>query len=152
MSIVLFDENGHLTKNALEEFKKGNLQDIELIQISEHVSQCEKCSDEMADSFTDTELAEAPLGFEEEVNNRISDRKKANVQFVLYSIRVSIAACIALVFVFSNTLNVIANTKVKTVDIVSPNLSIVNSINKSLDDFSQKIISMEVFNSENKEK
>nr|WP_254909227.1 hypothetical protein [Clostridium tyrobutyricum] len=141
-----------MTKNALEEFKKGNLQDIELIQISEHVSQCEKCSDEMADSFTDTELAEAPLGFEEEVNNRISDRKKANVQFVLYSIRVSIAACIALVFVFSNTLNVIANTKVKTVDIVSPNLSIVNSINKSLDDFSQKIISMEVFNSENKEK
>nr|WP_254903585.1 hypothetical protein [Clostridium tyrobutyricum] len=141
-----------MTKNALEEFKKGNLQDTELIQISEHVSQCEKCSDEMADSFTDTELAEAPLGFEEEVNNRISDRKKANVQFVLYSIRVSIAACIALVFVFSNTLNVIANTKVKTVDIVSPNLSIVNSINKSLDDFSQKIISMEVFNSENKEK
>lgn len=53
--------------------------------------------------------------------------------------------------VFSNTLNFIVNTK-KVVGIAPPNLSIVNSINTNISNFSQKIINMEGFNNENEKR
>lgn len=150
MSNILFDENGHLTKKALKAFKESSLSDDDLIVISEHICNCEKCADALANCFNDNELADVPLGFEEEVLSKIKNKKQKNNEFILYSIRVSMAACMALMIVFSSTFNFIASTK--AINIEPPNLSAVNSINKSLNHFSQKIVSMEVFNNENKEK
>jgi len=62
------------------------------------------------------------------------------------------AASIALMFVFSNALNFIANTKNKTLDVTPMSLSTINTINRSLNDFSQKLINMEVFNNEKRKK
>jgi hypothetical protein len=148
MSSTLFKENGHLTKISINGLKEGSLSDTELILISEHICQCEGCANTLSESFDDNELVEAPSGFEQEVLNKIKKKNQSNTQFVFYSLRVAMAASIALIFVFSNTLNSVANTKNKTLDVTPISLSTVNTINRSLNDFSQKLINMEVFNNE----
>jgi len=148
MSSTLFKENGHLTKTSLNGLKEGSLNDDELILISEHICHCEGCANALADSFDDNELVEAPSGFQQEVLSKIKKKKESKTQFVFYSLRVAMAASIALIFVFSNTLNSVANTKNKTLDVTPISLSTINTINRSLNDFSQKLINMEVFNNE----
>lgn len=152
MNKILFDKNGHLTESALKVLKENSLKNDEFFSILEHISHCEKCSANFADSFNNNELTRIPLGFEEEVKSKITRKQKNNTQFFFYSLRVSIAACMALMIVFSGTLNFIANTRIKTMEIAPPNLSIINSINNGLGNFSNKIINMEVFNNENKKR
>ncbi|MBC8061023.1 MAG: hypothetical protein H7Y18_10175 [Clostridiaceae bacterium] len=148
MSNTLFDEKGHLTEVTLRALKCGLLEGNELAIVSEHICSCESCSSAFANSFKDDELAKAPLGFEEEIQCKL--KKKKDIEFMFYSLRVTIAASIALVFVFSNTLNLAANTKVGSIK--APNLSIVNSINTDINNFSEKIINLEVFNNEKEKK
>ena len=148
VSTTLFKEYGHLTKTSLKAFKEGSLNDNELILLSEHICKCEGCADALANSFNDNELAEAPLGFEQEILFKIKKKKENNTQFVFYSLRVAMAASIALMFVFSNSLNFLANTKDKTLDVNPMSLSTMNTVNQSLNNFSQKIIKLEVFNNE----
>lgn len=145
---ILFKKNGHLTKISLNGLKEGSLNDAELILISEHIAQCEGCADALANSFSENELLDAPLGFEQEILSKIQTKKESKTQFIFYSLRVAIAASIALMFVFSNTLNFMANTKNKTLDVTPMSLSTINIINRNLNDFSQKIINTEVFNNE----
>ncbi|MCB2306860.1 hypothetical protein LGL08_12515 [Clostridium estertheticum] len=145
MSETLFNENGHVTKILIQRFKEGSLSDNELVLMSEHICLCETCAAVLADSFNNNELADAPLGFEQEVICKIKKKKESNTQFIFYSLRVITAASIALIFVFSNSLNFIAN---KPLDVNPINLSSINTISTSLNSFSQKIINMEVFNNE----
>ena len=152
VSSTLFMENGHLTKISLKALKKGSLSDTELVLILEHLSACEACADELADNFSDNELAMVPLGFQQEILSKIDKKKENNTQFLFYSLRVAMAASIALVFVFSNALSFIANTKVDPLNITPMSIGATNTINKSLNDFSQKIINLEVFNNENEKK
>ena len=148
MRSTLFKENGHLTKISLKGLKEGSLSDDELVLLSEHICQCEGCADALADSFNNNELVDAPLGFEQEILSKIKKKKESNTQFVFYSLRVAMAASIALMFVFSSPLNFVANTKIETLNVNPMSLSTMNTINESLNDFSQKIINMEVFNNE----
>lgn len=149
---TIFKENGHITKISLNMLKEGSLSEVELILISEHISSCEDCADDLANSFSDSELACAPSSFEEEILRKIKVKKEKTNQFIFYSLRVAMAASIALVFVFSNQLNFIANTKSKTLNVNPISLSSVNTINASLNEFSQKIINMEVFSNEKRKK
>jgi len=148
VSSTLFKENGHLSKISLVGFKEGSLSDNELILLSEHICQCEVCADALADSFNNEELSDAPLGFEQEILGKIKKRKESYNHFVFYSFRVVMAASIALMFVFSNGLNFVANTKVEALKVNPISLSNINTISLNLNNFSQKIINMEVFNNE----
>lgn len=145
VSGTLFNENGHITKILIQRFKEGSLSDNELVLMSEHICLCETCAAVLADSFNNNELADAPLGFEQEVICKIKKKKESNTQFIFYSLRVITAASIALIFVFSNSLNFVVN---KPLDVNPISLSSINTINASLNSFSQKIINMEVFNNE----
>lgn len=145
---TLFKEDGHLTKLSLNMLKEGSLSEVELILISEHISSCADCADALADSFMGNELAYAPSGFEQEILGKIKREKEKKTQFIFYSLRVAMAVSIALVFVFSSQLNFIANTKTKSLNVNPISLSSINTINDSLNDFSQKIINMEVFDNE----
>lgn len=149
---TLFEEDGHVTKKSLKDLKEGYLSDDELVLISEHMCICASCADSLANSFCEDELAIAPLGFREEILSKIDKKKEKNTQFLFYSLRVVMAASIALIFVFSNALNFIQDTKIKPLNIAPMSLNSTNTINKSLNDFSQKIIRLEVFNNENEKK
>jgi len=147
---TLFDKEGHLTEETLKVLKFDILQDEELIFVLEHISDCQKCAGTFADSFKDDELAEAPLGFQEKVQIKIKSKKQSNIQFSFYCVKVAVAASIALMVVFSNGLNSLANSKM---DYVKPlDLSVVNSINANLNNFSEKIINLEVFNNDKEKK
>lgn len=148
VSSTLFEEKVHLTKISLKALKEGSLSDNELVLLSEHICNCEGCADMLANSFNDSELANAPLGFEQEIMCKIKNKKENNTQFMFYSLRVAMAASIALMFVFSNGLNFLANTKTKTLNVNPMSLSTINTVNQSLNNFSQKIINLEVFNNE----
>ena len=148
MSCTLFKENGHLTNTSLKGIKDGALSDTQLVLLSEHISKCKECADDLANSFNNVDLAKAPSGFEQEILSKITKIKENNKQFVFYSLRVAMAASIALMFAFSNPLNFVANTKVKSFDVNPMSLSTIDTINSNLNDFSQKIINMEVFNNE----
>jgi hypothetical protein len=149
---TLLKENGHLSETSLMGLKEGSLSDDELVLISEHISACTSCADALADSFNDNELVDAPLGFEQEVLFKIKKNKEKNTQFIFYSLRVAMAASISLIFVFSNALSFMANTKSAPLNVNPMSLSTVNTINKSLNNFSQQIIHMEVFNNEKEKK
>ncbi|WP_368488188.1 hypothetical protein [Clostridium sp. BJN0013] len=148
----LFDNDGHISNLCIKKFKERDLDNKELIVVFQHIECCEKCVQYLTESFDDSELMEVPFGFEEEVKNKIVKYKKKNRQFLFYSLRVSIAACISLIFVFSSTLSFMANTKIKTLEIVSPKFTVINSINIELGNFTNKIINMEVFNNENEKR
>ena len=150
MNSTLFEENGHLTKISLKAFKEGLLSDRELMLISQHICTCDICSDNLSNSFSADELIDIPLGFEEEILSKIKSSKRRKTEFMFYCLRVTIAASIALVFVFSNVLNFMANTKTTTLAMKPVSLSSVYTINKSLNDLSQNIITLEVFNNEKK--
>lgn len=150
MKSTLFEENGHLTKRSLKAFKEGSLDDSDLILISEHICTCDSCTDDLSNSFSASELTCTPLGFEEEILSKIKSSKRKKTSFMFYSLRVTIAASIALVFVFSNALNFVANTKTATFAMKPMSLSSLYTINKSLNDLSQNIITLEVFNNEKK--
>lgn len=148
VSFILFEENGHLTNASLKGLKEGIYQDNELILLSEHIGKCEKCADALANVFNNNELAYAPFGFEEEILSKISKKKESSKQFLFYSLRVAMVASIAIIFVFSNPLNFVSNTQIKTLNLNPISLSTINTINLNINDFSQKIINMEVFNNE----
>ncbi|MFL0249347.1 hypothetical protein ACJDT4_02855 [Clostridium neuense] len=144
MKSTLFDEKGHLSKTAIEELKMGNLSDDDMILASEHISSCEKCADCFANSFDDNELVDAPLGFEEEIQSKIEKSKRVRRDFMFYSFKVVIAACVAIIITFSNVVSFTSNKQIKRYMNTS-SLNVVSSINSKLIDFSQKVINMEVF-------
>lgn len=153
----LFDEKGHLSKVTLQALKAGTLGETELISAAEHIGDCEVCSNTFADIFDTDELSEVPSGFVEEVKNKLLTKKRNDKQLIFYSFRVAVAACITLAVIFSGALNFITNMDVKDSEfkpseIKSSEFKIVNSINNSLQDFSQKILNMEVLENEKKKK
>ena len=147
---TLFNKEGHLSDTTLKELKFDVLKDEELICVLEHISDCQKCAGRFADSFKDDELADAPLGFEEKVQIKLKGKKRSNIQFSFYCVKVAVAASIALMMVFSNGLNSLASTKTNYVKPLD--LSIVNSVNANINTFSQKIIKLEVFNNDKEKK
>lgn len=152
MKKLLFDKTGHLDKISLLKLKEGSLNDDDLSLALEHICNCEKCSEIFANSYNNNELAEAPLGFHNELQNKIKKNGENNTKLLFYSFRVAVAAGIALVFVFSNTLSFVANKKINTDHINSPILSVVSTINTRLSNFSTKIVNLEGFNNEKEKK
>jgi len=148
----LFERNEHLTQAALQKLKSGELSEVELIRVTDHIADCKSCASAFVECFSVSEFIDVPYGFAEEVESKLYSRRKSNRQFTFYSIRVAIAACAALVIVFSSTLNFVTNLEVKAVNIRQPDLHFINSINSSLQDLSQTLLNMEVFKNEKEKK
>ncbi len=148
MNSTLFNKEGHLADTTLKALKFDILKDEELISVLQHISGCQKCAGSFADSFKDEELADAPLGFQEKLQIKIKCKKQSNIQFSFYCVKVAVAASIALMMVFSNGLNFLANTKTNYDKPKPLDLSIVDSVNENLNTFSKKIINLEVFNND----
>ena len=148
----LFDENGHISYSSLKKLKNNSLTDDELIKVSEHIADCEKCSEYLAESFNEDELVDAPYGFQEEVKQEIDKKLITRAQFFFYSMRVAVAACLSLVILFSSTFKFMQDTTAVIENISAPNFRVVNSINSDLSNFTNKIVNMEVYHNENEKR
>lgn len=142
----LINKKEHLSEETLNRLKLGILKDEEVILALNHIGECEKCASVFADSFEETELVDAPLGFQEKVQIKIKGEKQSNLKFGFYCLKVVAAVSIALTMLFSNGLSFFASEGKDYIK--SPDLSVLSSINKNLSSFSEKIIKLEVFKSD----
>lgn len=139
------DSGGHVTQSALRDFAAGSLSHDELMEVAEHIADCEQCARSLAE-MVETKQPAVPAGFEEEVLSRISREKEKKKELLHFSFRVAIAACGTLFFVFSSTMNTLASHPNAFAQIKAPGFSAVGNINTHLRNFSQQILDMEVFN------
>ncbi len=138
------DLSGHMTKSALDEFANGTLEHDELTAAAEHIGQCEQCALALAKAI-EAKPAAPPDGFDEEVLKRISNSKGKRAELTHFSIRVALAASIALFFIFSSAWGALSRLQGPLSNIKAPDFSAVESINRQLQNFSQQILNMEVF-------
>lgn len=145
-----FDANGHVTKTALSKFAAGELEQSDFAGIAEHVAGCRQCAGLLADVAEEREPV--PAGFEEEVMNRISRKKKKQAKLLYFSFRVVLAASLALFIAFSSVIRVLTAPGEPLEKIRAPGFSTVESINTRLHDFSQQLLNLEVFKNAEKTK
>ncbi len=144
------DSNGHITQAALHDFAAGSLDSGDLAAAAEHVAACGRCASALAE-IVETEQP-VPAGFEEELRNRISREEERKTELFHFSFRVALAASIALFFVFSSAISMLAGPRDPLVQIRAPGFSAIESISTHLRDFSQQILDMEVFKNAEKTK
>jgi len=92
-------------KNNLRRFISGDMQDNELIAFAEHLLICERCNAALAESFEDdSEAISPPAGFSESVLRKAKANSRS--AFLKYCVKVSAAACFALVILFSGAFQI----------------------------------------------
>jgi len=136
----------HLTPDRIAALKKGELSTEETIQTLEHIGECIKCANEFAESYDASELLPLPTNFKKGVFSTIDrenlclavkektrNRKR---EFYFYSFKVSIAACVTLMLLFSGTFN----NNMYFSRTIQENLPEVNAITENLKGFSNKLI------------
>lgn len=163
----MFREDGHLTQEVLKALRCGTLTAAEKIEALAHIGECGECAERFAGSFEQSELLTLPPQFAEGVERKLSEvritvtpfsmgKKKAEVpvkrepvkrdsrkEYRRYSCRVAIAACLALLLLFSGSftmgMNALSNSRV-----LNPDLSRVNQLTQTLSDFSREFLHWEV--------
>ncbi|HAO69121.1 MAG TPA: hypothetical protein DCR31_03495 [Ruminococcaceae bacterium] len=96
----LFDQNGHLTDEALQALIwEDDLDDLQRLEIAEHLSFCDACTDRYTNILCDDVLQSPPVPMYGEVMQQI--RKKERKMFLRRLTTISAAACLALVFWWS---------------------------------------------------
>ena len=137
----------HLTPDIMADLKSGRLSGAEALAALEHIGECEQCADAFAGIYHETELLELPPGFRSAVFSAVEKEKRTapvvkskkddkRRELFSYSFRVSIAACITLVLLFSGTINYGINLSRS----IHPDLSRVNVITEDLRGFSDKLV------------
>lgn len=101
--IGLYNDDGHLKPEILEQLKAGELCGDALIEALDHIANCEKCASIYADSFSENELLIPPSGLEEEVSSKLSIKSSEKNDFIPYVIKVVIAASIAIMITLSSS-------------------------------------------------
>lgn len=145
----LVNYSGHLSDHDLAALKEGKLHENNILALSEHMSHCSLCAGRYADSFAEDGLLEVPAGFRENIISRLKSEKEDRKQMIFYSIRVAVAACATLVFIFSGALNYIACLDEKIREFGTKGQYVANVVNTSFQNFSNKILNMEGFENEN---
>ncbi len=131
------DKYVHINSEDIKKFKIGVMLDDDLTLFAEHISDCEECALLLADSYDSSELIAPPQGFSEVVKEEISINRI--YEFYKYSLRVSVAACVALFILFTGVFRI-----GYTVDIKAPNMTFLDTVNKNIVSFSDNLIKMEV--------
>lgn len=106
--------NRHIDGETLTRLKNGGLPMKEKLEVMAHVAACSRCATSFAETYDDQELLPLPPGFIEEMALKCSPstllplrpgakKKDKKKEFFAYSLRVSVAACMALVLLFSGS-------------------------------------------------
>jgi hypothetical protein len=142
----------HLTPKRIAALKEGLLPREEAVSTLEHIGECEACAELFAESYGRTELLRLSPDFKtsvflaiEKERISISVKEKTNRnprrELCTYGFKVSIAACAALLLLFSGTFNYSMDFSRST---IRSNLSEVSIITESIKDFSGKLIEFKV--------
>ena len=104
----LFDPKGHLTDDALRYLINGELEELNRLEVSEHLSFCDECILRYTQVLTDDCLIAPPEPMVESIMHRI--RKRARVIFFNKYVTMGAAASFAIVFWVNGIFTVNMNT------------------------------------------
>ncbi len=94
-----FDPNGHLTDDALDALINGEPDELSRLEISEHLSFCDCCTERYTELLCGSVLLDPPAPLAKPVLHRIA--KRARTLFFHRYVAAGIAACLALTFWFT---------------------------------------------------
>lgn len=141
----------HPAEQTLHSFAAGRLAAEEALAVAEHLAACPACARAFAE-IAEEHPAPVPAGFEEEVGRRAAREKTGRGELLRYSFRVTAAACAAVFLIFAGGIEAAAGLRIPFGKIEAPGFSTVDGISAHLRDFSQKILTMEVFRNVETEK
>ena len=114
----------HLTQEQFDALKARTLSPEETVTALTHMAECTQCADAFADSYREEELLSLPNNFKTKILETVSmeaeksnrnvfavktmrtqKKKSGKQELYAYSFRVCVAASIALMLLFSGTLN-----------------------------------------------
>lgn len=141
----------HLSPDRLKAMKDGLLSEAEMVSALGHLGQCDRCADAFAECYGSRELLVLPPGFRQAVfsavyrADKMEGKNKAITaagkrELYRYGFRVSVAACITLLLLFSGTMNYGINFSRS----IRTDLPEVNVITESLRGFSDRLIQFEI--------
>ncbi len=93
--LLFNDETGCLTSFALQSLMDGSLEELERLEVSEHLSYCDLCVERYTALLSDDMLMEAPELLKQSVLTQL--RKKLAKVFVDRYFHMGVAACLTLV-------------------------------------------------------
>jgi len=133
----------HLTADRINALKARVLTTEEMIAALEHIGECKRCAGSLAESYCERQILNLSPDFSAEIFSAIEKdktirfaRNRRKRELCFYSFKVSVAACIALVLLFTGTFNQGMNFSRS----IQTNLSGVNVITENLRGFSDKLI------------
>lgn len=101
----LFNKN-HLTSYAFKALSDGTLDDLQTLEVCEHISHCNICAQKLSERDELKEYGKAPRGFSEMTMfaiNRLEQEKRNN--FIRYCIGVAAGTAAAIALMFSGALD-----------------------------------------------
>lgn len=132
---------GHLSKEMIEKLKSGRLSKEEKLAALDHIGECDFCANAFSSSFEQEGLMFTAPDFSSEIMKKIG-KPQGKREFYLYSFKVGIAACIALLLLFSGGLRYGADGhELKKTALVD--LSRVNSITEHLRGISDRFVDLD---------
>ena len=90
----LFNEDGHLTEYAIKCNIEGSLDELQRLEISEHLSFCDKCLEAYLESLTEDKIIEPFESCVQDVDRKVRNKRDYSI-FRRY-LTASIAACFAM--------------------------------------------------------
>lgn len=135
----------HPDDHILKSLQTGTLSQEEQLMILSHIADCEACAARLCNLTT--LVLDTPPDFEEKVISKWHTQKKPHrLSLFLYSLRVGIAACIALMLLYSGVFERFH------VDFRPLNTERTNSITTEMNRFTEKILNWEVSKNDQKTK
>lgn len=147
--------NTHITQEELTRFHNNRLSEQELTTFLQHIAECTYCADQFAESFEPV-LIPAPANLKEQILTKAKQKERiskpfrqvsAKEQFFLYSTKVCVAMCGALILLFTissgsrPTIQALKEKKasVQTQRELETTKSFTSSINTSMNAFATQI-------------
>lgn len=130
----------HLTYELLDAFYNNTLDEDTYLKVLSHISSCEECSTLFSDSFPTKDLIHAPHYLKSSIMEELHPKEKSpiNHQLFFYSLKVGLAMCGALIFLYSGLLNKDTDQRFREIPMVK--MDTVDSFNNKLYEFSNKLM------------
>ena len=132
------DESGCLTDHALQSLLNGSLEELERLEVAEHLSYCDSCVERYTALLTDGVLLEAPELMKQSVLAAL--RRKAAKVFVNRYFHMAVAASLTLVLWGSGVFNSFGEVRlVRPPEARNPEASISWRLNSFASDVSDGV-------------
>lgn len=149
------EEKKHISEKTFEALIKHQLSKEETVSVLEHISSCTYCAEVYAKIIeNDYSLTPSP-DFKEIIMKkskrfRLPKKYSQRAELWFYSLRVGIAMSFTLLIIYSNMFQVFSQAGKKN-DFIFDH-SFFTTINNNINNFTTKLINLEVNNDENKKK